>query len=123
MLNKNLSYYGREDFLPFARALKAGSLSLVFEEGGLRYIRMGDREVIRGIYVAVRDRNWETVTPSFSGLEIHAEPERFTITFEAEHRQTEIDFWWKGQIEGSRDGTIRFSMEGLARSTFLRSRI
>ncbi|MCI0423306.1 MAG: hypothetical protein L0312_29485 [Acidobacteria bacterium] len=123
MPNKNLFYYGLEGSLPSAQPLKAGPFSLVFEEGGLRYLRIGDREVVRGIYAAVRDRNWGTVTPRFSGLQIHAEPERFTITFEAEHRQAEIDFWWKGQIEGSRDGTIRFSMDGLARSTFLRSRI
>lgn len=123
MLDKNLFYYGREGSLPSARALRAGPFSLVFEEGGLRYLRIGDREVVRGIYAAVRDRNWGTVSPRFFGLQIHAEPDHFTITFEAEHCQAEIDFWWKGQIEGNRDGTIRFSMEGLARSTFLRSRI
>ncbi len=123
MLNKNLFYYGRESSLSPSQALKAGPLSLVFEEGGLRYLRISDREVVRGIYAAVRDCNWGTVTPRFSGLQIHAEPDHFTITFEAEHCQDEIDFWWKGQIEGNREGTIRFSMEGLARSTFLRSRI
>jgi D-apionolactonase len=123
MLNKNLFYYGREGSLPSARALKAGPFSLVFEEGGLRYLRVAHCEVVRGIYAAVRDRNWGTVTPRFSDLQIHAESDHFLIMFEAEHCQAEIDFAWKGQIEGSRDGTIRFSMEGLARSTFLKSRI
>jgi D-apionolactonase len=123
MLNKNLFYYGREGSLPSARALKAGPFSLVFEEGGLRYLRVAHCEVVRGIYAAVRDRNWGTVTPRFSGLQIHADSDHFLIMFEAEHCQAEIDFAWKGQIEGSRDGTIHFSMEGLARSTFLKSRI
>ena len=63
-------YYGREGSLPPAQPLKAGPISSVFEEGGLRYLRIRDREVVRGIYAAVRDRNWETVAPRFSGLQI-----------------------------------------------------
>jgi hypothetical protein len=39
--------------------LTAGPLTMLFEPGlaFLRYIRLGEREVIRGIYAAVRDRN------------------------------------------------------------------
>ena len=34
--------------------LRAGPLSLVFDRGELRWLRLGGREVLRGIYVAVR---------------------------------------------------------------------
>jgi hypothetical protein len=36
------------------KPLRAGPLSLVFDRGQLGWIRIGDREVLRGIYAAVR---------------------------------------------------------------------
>ncbi len=47
----------------------------------------------------------------------------FRITYEVAHQQNEIDFAWRGQIIGESDGTIRFTMEGQARTTFERNRI
>ena len=44
--------------------LRAGPLSLFYDNGDLRYIRLGEYEVIRRIYAAVRDRNWRTIPPS-----------------------------------------------------------
>jgi D-apionolactonase len=122
-VHRNVLYYGREESLPESHKLWAGPLSLIFEEGGLRYLRVGHREVVRGIYAAVRDRNWETVAPRFSALTIQTSTDCFDISFEAEHIENEIDFWWKGQIAGQSNGTIVFTFDGLARSTFLRNRI
>src|SRR5207253_2179233 len=34
-----------------------------------------------------------------------------------------VDFVWRGSIEGRPDGTIRYEMDGEARSTFRRNRI
>ena len=59
-LPKNILYYGTEAELPEQVELRAGPLSVVFEDGGLRYIRYGDREVVRRIYVAVRDPSSST---------------------------------------------------------------
>jgi hypothetical protein len=49
-------YYGSPGPLPAPRPLRAGPLSLRYETGDLRYLRLGELEVIRRIYVAVRDR-------------------------------------------------------------------
>jgi hypothetical protein len=69
-LPKNVLYYGTETALPEQVQLQAGPLSVLFEDGDLRYIRHGDREVVRRVYVAVRDRNWGTVLPRLSNLKI-----------------------------------------------------
>ena len=122
-MNRRIFYYGRDRAQPEMVPLKAGPLDLFFEQGDLRYIRCGDREILRRVYVAVRDRNWGTVLPRLSGLSIESESETFRIRYEIENRQAEIDFFWRGTITGTADGTIRFRMEGRARSTFLRSRI
>jgi len=42
-------------------SLRAGPLTLEFDRGTLRWIRCGSLEVLRGIYVAVRDPQWTTV--------------------------------------------------------------
>jgi hypothetical protein len=89
----------------------------------LRSIRLGEREVIRGIYSAVRDRNWGTVAPQTSGLRLETTGDAFLLTFDVVCKEREIDFFWKGTIRGDATGQIRFSMEGTAHSTFLRNRL
>ena len=122
-LPKNVLYYGTEAALPEQVELRAGPLSVVFEDGGLRYIRHGDREVVRRIYVAVRDRNWGTVLPRLSNLKIERSPDTFQITYDCQHEQGGINFFWRATIRGETNGSIRFAMDGEARSTFQRNRI
>src|SRR3954469_23904142 len=110
---------GRGGPPPEARTLRAGPLSVDFESGELRYVRLGDREVVRRIYVAVRDRNWGTVPAHLSGLSVDEGTERFLIRYEAEHTAGPIDFAWRATIEGGPGPSLRFEMDGVARSTFL----
>ena len=68
-LPRNVLYYGSESSLPTRTPLRAGPLSLFFEAGGLRYIRFGEREVLRRIYMALRDRNWHTLPLELSNFQ------------------------------------------------------
>jgi len=104
-------------------ALRAGPLSLVYDAGDLRYVKLGGREVLRRMGVAVRDRNWGTVPMRISQWSLAGEDHAFKISYRAEHRQGEIDFAWEARIEGTPEGEINFRMDGEARSTFLRNRI
>jgi hypothetical protein len=103
--------------------LRAGPLRLTFDRGALRWIRLGQREVVRGIYVAVREPGWATVPAVLEDLEIEAEPESFRVRFRALHRRGAVRFDWDGRIEGGADGRIVFRMDGAAGATFLRNRI
>jgi hypothetical protein len=123
MLPKNVLYYGVEEELPQRRTLRAGPLSLVFEAGDLRTIRLGEHEILRRVYVAIRDRAWGTVPAALSHLRVDDDGDSFQISFEAQNRQGDIDFLWQAVIRGDRRGRITFSMDGRARSTFWRSRI
>ncbi|SDW80814.1 hypothetical protein SAMN05518855_1005189 [Paenibacillus sp. CF384] len=116
--------YGSTEPLPERLLLKAGPLTAVLEEGGLRYIRYGGQEVVRGIYAAVRDQNWGTIKPVFREFRVVTNHmDEFEVSFVAEHRQAEIDLEWEGVISGSKDGTISFTFDGEAHSGFLRNRI
>jgi hypothetical protein len=103
--------------------LRAGPLRLVFDRGELRWIRLGEREVLRGIYVAVREEGWATVPAELEDLEIEAEPESFRVRFRALHRRGGVRFDWVGLVEGGKDGRITFRMSGSAGTTFRRNRI
>jgi D-apionolactonase len=103
--------------------LRAGPLSMRFERGGLRHVRLGRYEVLRRVYVAVRDRNWGTAPSRVALLESEIKTDSFRIEFNCEQRQGEIDFLWRGTITGAPDGTVVFRFDGVARSTFHRNRI
>jgi hypothetical protein len=80
-------------------------------------------EAVRGIGLAVRDPRWATIPPRFTEYRVTRHPDRFSVRLAAEHVADEIDFAWCGGIEGYRDGTIRFAVDGIARRSFLRARI
>jgi hypothetical protein len=123
MLQKNTLYYGRDEPLPERVVLRAGPLSLIYQHGDLRYVKLGDREILRRVYVAVRDRNWGTVPLQLSRVQMEVSDDGFRISYDAQHQQGSIDFLWRGRIVGDSQGTITFTMDGVARSTFLRNRI
>lgn len=103
--------------------LRAGPLSLVFNAGDLRSIKLGDKEVVRRIYVAVRDHNWGTVSVTLSNLVIDDQGDHFSIRFDAQHSGPGIEFGWHGEISGAADGSIDYSMDGAAQTDFRRNRI
>lgn len=124
-LPRNVLYGGSTTTRPQPVLLRAGQLTAVFEPdtGFLRYIRLGDHEVVRCIYAAVRDQNWSTIPAQLSNLKVESKGDSFRLTFDVECRQGAIDFIWKGEITGEERGRMEFRFEGEARSTFLRNRI
>ncbi|MEW5977479.1 MAG: hypothetical protein AB1898_16935 [Acidobacteriota bacterium] len=119
----NILYYGKEEPLPTAQRLESGSLNVTLEEGDLLSVCWGRYEILRRVHVAVRDQNWRTIPPRLSELEVHSNGKGFRVSYQAHHRQEDIDFVWTASIQGMRDGTLTFRMDGQARSTFLRNRI
>jgi len=122
-LSKNVQYYGKDELLPKQIDLQAGPLNLFYEAGDLRYIKFGDKEIIRRVYVAVRDHNWDTVIPVLSNVQMNIANDSFNIKYSVSNIQDNVDFLWEGNIIGKPNGTITFSMDGVARSTFWRNRI
>lgn len=122
-LSANIVRYGSDEPLAEQIPLRAGPLTLIYEAGDLRYLRLGDHEILRRIYVAVRDGNWGTIPPRLHNIEWQIEADSFRVSYDVEHTQREIDFRWRAMVTGDRHGTITFRMDGQAHTTFSRNRI
>lgn len=116
-------WYGRDQPPPQVVRLRAGALDLEFEQGDLRYIICAGREVVRRVYAAVRDVNWNTLPATITNLTINAEAERFHIAFDASHQDSALAFKWHGTIEGRPDGVIEYTLDGEAQHEFRYCRI
>lgn len=105
--------------------LRAGPLSMVFEPqtAFLRYVRLEDREILRGVYCTVRTEGWKTVAPRIHHLRADIEERRFRLRFVAEHQDGPADFRWTGEVTGDEQGRVVYRMKGEAHSSFLRNRI
>jgi hypothetical protein len=105
--------------------LRAGPVTMVFEPDNafLRYIKVGPREILRGITAPVRNQFWGTVLPVVSKVEVKDQGDHFSLTFEALCHDRDIDFLWHGTLQGSASGEIEYTFDGIARSTFQRNRI
>ena len=82
--------------------LRAGRLELTFDPAtaSLRYLRVGNTEVLHGIYAAVRDANWGTVPFVLSEVGLEQHPDSFTLKFISIHQEDDIHFVWQGTIKG-----------------------
>ncbi len=75
------------------------------------------------LYAAVRDRNWTTIPATVTPVEQTILADSFRIVYDADHRQGDLHFVWRGTLTGAPDGAISFTFVGEARTTFERNRI
>ncbi len=106
-----------------AHALRAGPLRMKLQDGQLRYICLGNRELVRRVYFAVRDKDFDTPPAVFSQMDVQARADSFTVQFAATCHNDHSDFAWKGSIEGDANGRIVFRIDGAATRDFRSPRI
>ncbi len=116
-------WYGVDNPPVETRELRAGPVTTLLDGIDLRYIRRGPLEVVRRVYVAVRDQNWNTILGQHRITRIDQGQEGFEVEFDVEHRAPGLDFAWHGRITGMPDGQIRYVMDGAAHSEFRYNRI
>jgi hypothetical protein len=122
-LSKETKWHGNHDENGRYSVLKAGCLSMVYENGSLRYISIGNREIIRMIYSSLRDKEWLTIKPIISEEEFDLHPDSFRIRYCCQYKSREIDFSALCTIEGNADNSLIFSFEGEAMNAFEKNRI
>ena len=104
------------------RVLKAGPLSVEFDNGQLRYLKINGVEVLRAIGFLIRDKDWGTATPAISNLKIDQRSDSFSVSFHADIRVGDQQLGYDAKIEGARDGGLEFTGTALPTTDFLTAR-
>jgi D-apionolactonase len=108
--------YGTEQEDPRARVLRAGPLSVEFENGALRYVRFGGIEVLRAIAFLVRDENWGTFAPEISDLKIEESAADFAVSYHAVCTDARQRLTYRATISGTSEGALAFQVTAEART-------
>ncbi|MCB0668612.1 MAG: hypothetical protein KDC80_22460 [Saprospiraceae bacterium] len=102
--------------------LTAGKIKVTYDRGFLRYIKVGNYEVLRMIYFALRDRNWDTMSGRIESEKITTREQGFSISYRWISTHNDFPFEWDVRIEGNDDSQILFSIRGEAKQDVLKNR-
>lgn len=104
--------------------LQAGLLNVCYQNGFLRYVRVGEHEVLRMIYFALRDHHWNTLALHIQNEFIEQDEHSFRITYECFHERNGQEIMrWECQIMGTAESEITFEVNGKALQSFLKNRV
>jgi hypothetical protein len=123
VLMEDVVLYGAQRPAAVVEQLQAGPMRLKFQDGELRSLYVGDREIVRRMYFAVRDSRWDTVMPEFDQIEVKRSAGGFRIQFAARCRNDVADYSWKGEIVGAPEGKIIFNVSGAPNADFNSPRV
>ena len=99
-------------------ALRAGPLELALVGADLRYVTYQGEEIVRRIYMAVRDLDWETIPAVEHERSVEVGEDSFSVRMRLSNRGDEIGFEWDLEIDGSADGAIEYVMRARALGSF-----
>ena len=122
MASRAIALFGTDQAEPLTRTLRAGSLSLEFDNGALRYIRLGSIEVLRAIAFLVRDENWGTLAAKIENLRFDERGDGFSVTYRGTCSDARRTLVYDARIAGESDGSLSFEVEAEPRTDVLTNR-
>ena len=115
--------HGRDVPLPRLSWLTAGPLTMALDGIDLRYVKLGDLEVVRRIYVGCATPTGTRFSRSPPSSWCTTAPTRSTSISRRATRATEVDFSWHGHIAGDPDGHLSYALEGQGERDMLYNRM
>jgi hypothetical protein len=122
MVSRAVTLCGTELVDPPMRTLTAGPLSTELDNGALRYVRIGDVEVLRAIAFLVRDENWGTFTPTIEDLRIDESGDGFSVSYRGTCADAARVLVYDAKISGRSDGSLDFEVAAEPRTDVLTNR-
>jgi hypothetical protein len=116
-------WYGRNQPPPQRTMLLAGPVTAFLEGADLRNLRFGGVELVRRLYVGVRDENWDTIPAELKNLSIDVDANSFLVSFDGQHQSRDLDYCWQATIQGDENGNITYTASGQAVCGFRYCRI
>lgn len=121
-VSKEVLWYGKNEPLAENKIFHAGSLEVNYDTGNLRNIRIGNHEILRMIYVTLRDQNWGTLLPIIENEKIKSNASEFSIEYDSIYHENNIHFHFHVSITGDDQNTVVFEINGEALSEFQTNR-
>ncbi|HVQ57351.1 MAG TPA: hypothetical protein VMS60_00450 [Solirubrobacterales bacterium] len=84
--------------------VEQGSCSALLDGVDVRYVRFGETEIVRRVFVAVRDVTWKTVLAEVEELTVERGAEETVLSFAARYRGAGIDVSGRGRFALSGQG-------------------
>ena len=103
--------------------LQAGPVRVRYESGFLRYFSLDGAEVLRMIYLAIRDHHWRTAALTISDELIDKETDSFRIQYTWQIDDLGIQMVGQVTIQGQKNGEVTVDVTGRAQNTFRKNRI
>lgn len=103
--------------------LLAGPVSVRYEAGFLRHLTLAGAEVVRMIYFAIRDHNWQTAQLTITNERIDQTANSFQIQYDWQTADLGIQMAGRVMIQGEADGMVSVDFYGKATNRFARNRI
>ncbi|GAB3999198.1 hypothetical protein GCM10028807_48760 [Spirosoma daeguense] len=103
--------------------LKAGPVTVHYENGFLRTFSAGSRELLRMIYFALRDAKWDTAPIRISNERIDSDSDTFQIVYDWSVDGLGMQVQGQVHVNGQTDGRIDVQFRAEALNTFQRNRI
>ncbi|HEY7748783.1 MAG TPA: hypothetical protein VH933_08905 [Aestuariivirgaceae bacterium] len=117
-----IKLFGTEITDSKGKELRAGPISVMLDNGALRYIKLSDVEVLRAIAFLVRDENWGTYTPEITNQKIKQSREGFTVSYDARCGEAEKALKYHAEVSASADGKLSFVANATPESDFRTNR-
>jgi hypothetical protein len=105
------------------KLLHAGPVQVQYENGFLRYITVAGQEVVRLIYFAVRDQDWNTIPGTIQDETITHTTDNFEIAYRFHVNQGDIRMEWQVRITGFANGMLSYQIRGIVLHSFLKNRL
>ncbi|MGH6931250.1 MAG: hypothetical protein ACREEE_02325 [Dongiaceae bacterium] len=122
MPSRAIKLFGTDAPAAKRKRLVAGPLSVELDNGALRYVRMGDVEVLRAIAFLVRDENWGTFAPEITDLKVSQGKNSFQVGYNARCADARRAITCRARIFGASDGTLKFEATATPLTDFLTNR-
>jgi hypothetical protein len=114
--------FGTDEPVAEPIALRAGPVELELRGARLWHVHAGDTEVWHGAAFLYRDADWRTPEPLIERVESDIGTDGFRVRVHGRF-PTDVPIAFALQIEGSREGRIRFAAEAVPRADILTNRL
>ncbi|MDO4682208.1 MAG: hypothetical protein Q4B17_05390 [Lautropia sp.] len=99
---------------PPRQRLHAGEFEATFDQGDLAHVSLRGHELVRLIYVAVRDPSWNTIPARPMSVQLHADTTHFSVRIRARTTDPHLDLDWHLDVTGFADGNLHLNFQAQA---------